>query len=254
MKYIDYFSIKVDDIQKNDIRNGYYMMELIGDDEYTPCRLPIVSIRECFDKSIGTFKLYKDDNIVSELNKKIRNKDINYMSEGIFPFMFNTELLLGCNEEIAPTIIYPYEFDKASYAFLGHEFNHSLKDTSFKEIKVKNRVNDVIPLFYERVCAENEINEDISVEILKRRLLLLRLDKEVNDDLEKQLQYFNSYYYALALYKRYKKDKILVLRLISRVLHGEISTLDLLNMLNIYNNDFDYVVSRELETIKEYVL
>ena len=85
-------------------------------------------------------------------------------------------------------------------------------------------------------------------------MLLLRLDKEVNDDLEKKLQYFNSYYYALALYKRYKTDKILVLRLISRVLHGEISTLDLLNMLNIYDSDLDYVVSRELEEIKQYIL
>ena len=70
----------------------------------------------------------------------------------------------------------------------------------------------------------------------------------------RQLQYFNSYYYALALFNRYEEDKLVILRLISRVLTGEISTLDLLKMLNIYNHDLDYNVSKELNNVKEYIL
>lgn len=156
---------------------------------------------------------------------------------------------------MVPTILCPTVFDKTSYVFLGHVLHSSLKNVNVSERKIKDRLDSVIPMFYERLCADNEMNDEISKEILRRRLVLLQLDKETNKvDLLTQFQYFNSYYYSLALYKRYKEDKLIVLRLISRVLHGEMNTLELLERLNIYGKDFDYVVSRELEEIKQYVI
>lgn len=255
MTLIEFVNAEIDSIDEIDIRNGYYMMELLGNDEYEINSLPSVSLNETLLKSIGTFKLYKSSNVYDKLHNDVYNMNIGYMPIGYIPFFFNTQILAGANNTIIPTIIYPSELDKASYAFLGHEYNHCLKDTNLKERRIRDRVSEVIPMFYEIMCADKEMDEDVSKEIMNRRLFLLQLDKEENtDDKVRQLQYFNSYYYALALHNKFKDNKILILRLIERVLLGEISTLDLLNMLNIYDKDLDYEVSYELERIKQYIL
>ena len=249
----EFFNSEIDDITEADINNAYFMRSLLGDDEFTPKETPRVTIMESVRKSLGTFDIYKS----IPLNREISNmkKQIGYMPYGDVSFCFSTQMLVGDDETIVPTIIYPMQLDKTSYAFLGHEFHHALKDVNCKERKVRDRLSEVIPMFYEMICADEEVDTDISKEILKRRLILLDEDKnEETDDVVRQLQYFNSYYYALALFNRYGKDELLVLRLVSRVLTGEISTLDLLNMLNIYDKDLDYVVSKELYNIKEYIL
>ena len=55
------------------------------------------------------------------------------------------------------------------------------------------------------------------------------------------------------LYNKYQSNKILVLRLVSRVLMGEINTLDLLKLLNIYDNSLNNIVDEELYKVKEYI-
>lgn len=255
MDMIEYYAVKIDDQSDIDKRNGLFMHELLGYNGYEEDYIPEVSIEESIRKSISTFKSYQDIKLFNRLDKSVENKSIQFMAIGDASFVFGTTMQPGESGTMIPVIICPEVFDKTSYAFLGHEFHHALKDLNIKERIVKDRLVDVIPMFYERVCAFEEQEEKVSKEILKRRLILLEDIRELdNDDCTDQLKEFNSYYYALALYTRYKKDKILVLRLISRVLNGEISTLDLLNMLDIYNSDLDYVVSRELETIKQYVL
>jgi hypothetical protein len=248
----EFYCTEIDEIDGQDVENAYYMMDLLGHEDFDMYKLPRVSVIESVTKSISTFKMYKSSALDDEVNSMKRY--IGYMPYGEVPFYFNTQMVVGENHNIVPTIVYPKVLDKTSYAFLGHEFHHALKDVNCTERKIRDRVAEVIPMFYEMMCADEESEELISKEILKRRLFLLQADKEEEtDDIARRLQYFNSYYYALALFHRYKVDKLLILRLISRVLTGEINTLDLLKMLNIYDKDLDYDVSRELEIIKEYI-
>lgn len=249
----DFFNTEIDEITEQDIDNAYYMKSLIGDIDFKLKVMPKASITETVVKSLSTFDIYKSKG----LNEKIpiMKKEIKYFPDDGIPFYFSTQMFPNDEGNIFPFITYPMELDKTSYVFLGHEFHHALKDVYCKERKIRDRVAEVIPMFYELVCANEEDDEKVSKEILKRRLLFLEADKEEDsNDLVRQLQYFNSYYYALALYNRYRKDKLLVLRLISRVLTGEINTLELLNLLNIYNINLDYYVSYELDDIKEYIL
>ena len=251
----EFAAVEIDDIQEEDIRNGNFMDALIGNYDWEPSEVPQVPVSETLGKAIGTFKLYNDNSIIDKLNHDIEESNIDFLIACPIPYFFNMDLFSGKNKMMVPTILCPTVFDKTSYVFFGHELHSSLKNVNVSERKIKDRLDSVIPMFYERVCADNEMNDEISKEILRRRLVLLQLDKETNKvDLVTQLQYFNSYYYSLVLYKRYKEDKLIVLRLISRVLHGEMNTLELLERLNIYGKDFDYVVSRELEEIKQYVL
>ena len=253
MDIIDFIQAEIDPIDNIDIRNGYYMRDLIDFKDFEFIHLNKMSLPETFVKSLSTFRLYKDNHLVEDLYEK--KKHFDYQQIGDMPFHFGIQMFVGEHNQVCPTIILPRNFDEASYAFLGHEFNHALKDINLDERRIRDRVAEVIPMFYEMMCSDLEENEDVSKEIKKRRLALLQLDKDNESEDARQLQYFNSFYYALALYNRYRKDenKIVILRLITRVLNGEISTLDLLEMLDIYGMDLDYNVSWELEMMKEYV-
>ena len=250
MDFLEFYGIKTDEIQDTDIRNGIFMSELLGDDFYPINKVTPVTLKESHTKMIFTFNKYKSDTLMEEVYRK--NKLIKYYAVGSSPYCFKNEMFLGMQDSLATTMFCPETIDKASYAFFGGQFQHALKDDKVAERKLKDRVYDVLPMFYEMTCADDEYSEDIAKEIYKRRILLLQLEKGKEENVG-TLQLFNSYYYALSLFKKYKEDKLLVLRLASRVLMGEISTLELLNLLNIYEKDLDYVVARELETIKEYV-
>lgn len=253
MDIIDFLQVEIDPMNKSDIRNGYYIKDILGDEDYILNDLPQVSLTDTFIKSLGTFKLYKDNNLVVDLFEK--KKHMDYKAVGILPFDFGVKIITGNNNQIVPRIKLPMFLNESSYVFLGNAFHHALKDVNVKERKIRDRVAEVIPMFYEMLCSDYE-EKDLSKEILKIRLTLLEIDKDNSNESAKKMQYFNSYYYALALYNKYRKDenKVLILRLITRVLKGEISTLDLLEMLNLYGMDLDYIVSCELEKIKEYVL
>ncbi len=250
----DFYNTQIDNITREDIDNAYFMMSLIGDFDFNLKKLPQVSVMESVVKSLDTFNLYKSDDLKNEIN--IMKSYVRYYpAPATIPFYFNTQMFPDKKGDIVPTIVYPMKLDKTSYAFLGHEFHHALKDVHCKERSIRDRVSEVIPMFYEMICADSEDDLDVSKEILKRRLTLLESDKpeDIDEEEIRQLQYFNSYYYALALFNRYEDDRLMIFRLISRVLTGEISTLDLLEMLDIYNSDLDYVVSKELNNIKEYI-
>ena len=253
MDIIDFIQAEIDPIDNIDIRNGYYMRDLINFKNFNFIPLNRASLPDTFVKSLGTFKLYKDNHLVEDLFEK--KKHFDYQQIGDMPFHFGIQMLVGEHNQVCPTIILPRNLDEASYAFLGHEFNHALKDINLDERRIRDRVAEVIPMFYEMLCSEYEPKEDVSKEIKKRRLALLQLDKDNESEDARQLQYFNSFYYALALYNMYRKDenKALILRLMTRVLKKEISTLDLLEMLDIYGMDLDRKVSWELEMMKEYI-
>ena len=263
MDIIKYYSIERDDITDLDIRNGMYMGELLGDEYYKITKLPPVNFNELSLKVKFTFNRYCNDKIVSKTNE---TKFFYLPSGGNLTYSFNTRAIIKNSKEIESTIFLPDKFDRASYAFFGHQIHHVLKDDNVNEIKLEKRVTDTIPLFYELLCVDSEYSKNINIntsegmitsrdianEILKRRIFLLQIEKGSGYD-EDTLQLLNSFYLALGLYKKYKEDEILVLRLISRVLLGELTTLDLLVMLDLYEKDLDYIVSRELETIKQNI-
>lgn len=251
MTIVEYYNIPIDDLEKKEVIHAEYMKELVGDEYYKLSPLPQISLKESLLKTIFTFNKYKSDRLSEELYGKVTQWD--YLPSGDVPFCFDFKMLLGVNEQMNPTVLRPDVYDRASYAFFGNAYHKALKGMNPEEIKLRDRLNDVIPLFYEIMCSDDEYSEDVSKEILRRRILLLQAEKEDNDEVD-CLECFNSYYYALALHNVYRDNKVLVLRLIERVLMGEISTLDLLNALDIYDNDSDYLVSWELEMIKQYIL
>ena len=255
MDIINFLQTEIDPMDDSDIRNGCYMRDVFEFDDYKLTKLPQVSLKESFVKSLETFKLYRNNQLLEKLMEE--KKHMDYLPLGLIPFHFSTQFFVGEHNQVLPTIMFPGVLDKASYAFFGHEFHHALKDVNPIERQIRDRVSEVIPMFYEMLCSEFEEDKVVSKEIIKRRFSLIQLDKmSETDEPIRRLQYFNSCYYALALYNKYREDenKLLILRLITRVLNGEINTMDLLEMLNIYGEDLDYNVSYELDMMKKYVL
>ena len=261
MDIIDFYMAEIDEIDNIDIRNGYYMRDLLGYDDYETTKLPNATLKETFMRALHSFNMYQDKTLSESVFEKKAHYDYYYIvdeedSDKVEPYYFNTQMNSGENRQMVPAVSLPRKLDRASYAFFGHELHHCIKDLNLNERRIRDRVSEVIPMFYEMLCSDFEMNENVSKEIKKRRLILLKLDKDSGCEDARQIQYFNSFYYALALYNMYRDDenKILILRLISRVLKGEINSLDLLYMLDLYGMDLDYKVSWELEMMKEYVL
>ncbi len=250
----EFLDVEIDKMKDEDIDRAFFILEKIPND-YDECFYihPTNDIGSNIEKSIDNFNLYKSDSLIKLITNQAKH-EILYQEQEEVPNGFNTLFVNYHNERIKPVIIYPKVLDDVSYVFIGHEYHHVLKDSHKSERRIRNRFSEVIPMFYEFMCAEEEKDEEISKEILNRRLNFLTLDKNNLDiNYEDRLQYFNSYYYALCLYNRYKKDKILILRLITRVLMCEINTLELLELLNMYDSKLDDIVDDELYDLKEYI-
>ena len=135
------------------------------------------------------------------------------------------------------------------------------------------------PIFYELIDYENS---KLKIKHLEYRLFWLTEQKEtylaiskilkdninnyklsfLNDDInatqniyEYVKSYFGSYlggfYYALILYNMYKVNPEIILNLINDVLSHKITTLDMLNKLNIYGSIEGETFEKEINTIKK---
>ncbi len=160
----------------------------------------------------------------------------------------------------------PKEFDETGSVFLGHELLHGIKDTNLNEFILMFQFLEVIPLFYELVSTEGDLQlrnrvMNIRIQALKdaytnyQNLLVSMKKTKDNKDLYKlQMNcyglYLNSFYYALVLYSLYKNDKELVISCINKVLNRDKSTLDMLVELGIDNGDFNIIFDTELDDIK----
>lgn len=161
----------------------------------------------------------------------------------------------------------PNIIDTKSEIFLGHELIHALKETNYEEYILVSLVSDVIPIFYELIGSD--MNEKVKKDIINFRMAMLKTERDTYNnatnnmkksrhekDLYKVLQnrsgqYLNSFYYALILYNMYKKDSEGIIQVINRVLSREITTLDMLIELGIYNVDNNVVFDTELEEVKK---
>lgn len=257
MKANEFFKIEFDDIEEIDIDRANYILNKIPNDYKVAQYInPSYNFDSKVDKAIEMFNVYRSENLMDLLTNMVHEEiaytttEFNGIKQGNFPIKFAVDFVDNGENKVLPIITYPRILDDVSYVFLGNNFHIALKDLNENERKLKNRFEKVIPMFYELVSSDLEEDEYISKEILTRRISLLSLDKNIFND---KLQKFNSYYYSLCLYNKYKENPILVLRLVTRVLLREITTLDLLNILNIYDNKLDNIVDDELYKIKEYI-
>jgi len=250
----EFLNTEIEEIHEEDLDRAFYILDRIPN-EYNKAYYihPTYDMEPSIDKAINKFKIYGSNELI-ELVDRQSKEEVLYREQEEIPIAYNTEFVKDSRNNVMALLTYPRILDDASYVFFGHEFHHVLKDTHRDEIKLKNRFAEVIPMFYELMSAYREEDIEVSREIVNRRMNLLTLDKVYYQASAKgKLQYFNSFYYALCLYNKYKENPIIVLRLVSRVLMGEITTLDLLNYLNIYDESLNDVVDDELYRVKEYI-
>lgn len=144
----------------------------------------------------------------------------------------------------------PVFFSPISSICLAHEHIHALKETNYKEYKYSQVLGDVLPILYELIITKDDIKlrKDLIIVwfnlISEYKIVYNRAkdmaSKHFNDkDLFKiQLtqvgQYLNSFYYALILYNKYESNPDMIISLMEMVLRGELITIEMLNLLNLY--------------------
>ena len=198
--------------------------------------------------------------------------------------IFNDESLFMCNvaysmdpcfKKIVPdsgivkSYKIPYKLNDNSFIYMGHEYMHSLKDTNYEEYKLSQSLGDVVPLFYEMVCAD--MFPKLAKGFWQSRLDMLKgnavVYKNVSVDIQRNVfnrslnlvnqsicgQYLNSFYYALLLFNMYKRCPQFVTGEIIRVLNHEITTMDLLVGLGVYNVNKDNLVIEEINKLRKVI-
>lgn len=199
--------------------------------------------KDLFEKTRYCFDIYNDDLVNARVYDIMENARY-YSVEGL-PFFFCSKFVVNPTGIITPEFVVSKYIDNSSYAFFGHEIHHALKDNNPDERKLRNRLAEVIPLFFELVSADIEKVESIKKEILDTRLGLMVVDKKKYNEEDVDdicIQYFNSFYYALCLYSKYKENPKKILNYVSKVLTHVINTQELLQLLNIYDDSLDDMV------------
>lgn len=198
---------------------------------------------------------------------KPSEEESTWKNEILFPSVnLNTTSING----IARHIMYPKNIHPCDEIFLGHEEIHLLKDTNPKEFIHLHTLIEVIPIFYEMLMSEDisYLTQDILAWRIKelkesaeeyKKLEALRKDFSIED--KKYLDmllldnsvYHLGFYYASILFNMYQKNPNKILYLVRKVLIHEITTLDLLKILGIYQvpnlEEFD----EELYKIKRII-
>lgn len=259
----------IDQLVNIDVDNIYYGKSIL--------------INELKEKSLEEIKIFGIDiknKIIDLLYRTPFNYDFDKDSK------FGTEISYSFDESdslvskigIVSGYIVPSKLYELSVYHFVHEYIHMLKDTNYDEYKSFISLGEVIPLFYELMI----YNPD---EMLKKELLRLRMfwlfenrkdyllldylylgewinefvcetDNDCKCDvyefmISKIGCYLNSFYYAVILYNMYKDNPKKILDLVSRVLKQEITTLEMLNILNIYGDINGSVFEKELDVIRK---
>jgi len=247
-----------------------------------------ISLEELREKSLEELKLF--DSLVVSRASSILSETPIVMSEGTEVFEFGTMVsydhlddgrIVADSGTISKYII-PNELSEFSILNFTHEQLHGLKETNYNEYLDNRVLGETIPLFYELVT--NGLNENLKKELLKFRLQVLWGDKEEykifnylyestgffdifvsnNGDIttKKSLYeyirslrscYLNSFYYAVILYNMYKVNPQKILNLVSMVLKHEMTTLQLLQCLDVYGDVRGEIFEKEMCNIKRLI-
>ena len=187
-----------------------------------------------------------------EINKRYQELIINrYMiHQCLLPQEYSTSFK---GNQIPWDLNIPYELDELSHIFIGHEVMHVLAlSYNYEEWKYALLYNEVIPMLYELIQADDE-NFETKKNIINLRLSMLvkMYNNAYNDEILEKLQndkeglkyyqipehqYFISFYYTALVYKMYNDSPEDILTIIKNVLNQKITTKEMLERLNIYDD------------------
>ena len=226
-----------------------------------------VNIDNLYKSALDSFLIYDDNEILEKIDRIFQTSKVVYYDSyestiTDFKSIINHKKTNQNGNYVAEKITIPDKFNSLASVYFEHELHHILKDVYPNEYKLMLRYADVIPMFYELIKAEN--TDDLTCKtIINNRIALLYEIKNdfTNSNLyansiiftflnSKKYQYLNSFYYSLLLYKYYKESPEEILKLVSYVLKGKITTLDLINTLGINNRKFDDDANNEFIIIK----
>lgn len=149
--------------------------------------------------------------------------------------------------KVPAKLIVPTKFRKTSSVFMAHELIHMLKERNELECRDMINYGEVLPMLIELIIAfsyEYENTENIlgkrseSIKISARCFkelfeeyksnAMLGTDKATLAALDESGSYVNSFYYTLALFSLYLRDRDYMLNMISNVLNCRMTTRDLI--------------------------
>lgn len=241
----------------------------------------IISKNYALNQSIEEFKIFNEENyqrLLCIIKQVEFQKDYPLYNCGVV-----TSYSISSNQTFTNGIIRKYHLPKKIHNIdiisLGHEHCHALKETNLKEHQNQLISGEIIPIFYELINFEFNFLKE---KYLEYRLFWLKEQKEIyltsskilkgsitnntlsflKNDIEESKKmyeyiksYFGSYlggfYYALILYSLYKKEPKKILNLVNDVLSHKITTIDMLNKLNIYCNIQGETFEKEITNIKK---
>lgn len=210
----------------------------------TNCGLDSIKHGKCF------FYYYHDEELMNRVERIVENA--LYIENGKYPFSYAT--LIGFDSYDKRQIIFytPCKYDDISKVFFTHELHHALEDTNNNECRDKRRFSEIIPLFSEMVSFEKEKDDSLKKEMVKSRMILLKMDLKALKETKNTaiLYYYSNYYYALCLYDLYLREPKEVMTMVSKVLKHFISTKDLLGNLDLFDVDNSIVKEKMNRLIK----
>lgn len=162
----------------------------------------------------------------------------------------------------------PDFMDDTSVVFLSSEHIHALKDTNIDEYKYSGELGDVLSYLFEMILVDKYsiFQKDVyNARIMELKKSFIDYKNYINQikkfkdykDLYKILmclagQSLNSYYYALLLYKMYKENPSMILDYVNKILNHNISTMDMLVELGLYEQDLKEDFKEEIDEIKKF--
>lgn len=218
-----------------------------------------LSLDELISRTLDLFSIYDDKRIADKaailLDKsRFIIKETDSSSCGIELFSTDIGTIRDNNDLFSlNNIVVPDKYGNLSPIYLGHEVHHAIKDVNPSEYQYMLRYSDVIPMFFEFVCADKVSDEEKSAIIGNRLHILLQSQSSLRDHYtntnrnifteltnSKNAQHLGSFYYAIVLYILYQNDPKKTLNMVKNVLLHEDTTYDMLKRNNIgsnYNND-----------------
>ncbi len=148
------------------------------------------------------------------------------------------------------SVFVPETITLSSTAFLSHEFAHIIKEENPNECKGINTNLEVVPILIELITADlilpnpEIIHIERDITMYHEAVFFKRILKELKNEHTSQerkvlitalgtsLVYLNSFYYAMILYNIYLDDNEFVLALINKVLNKELTTFDVIVMID----------------------
>ncbi len=210
------------------------------------CSLKSSTYDDELSKTFNNLKFYfNDKDIINRYNDIVIKRHIIHqcLCKGEYSTSF-------VGPQLAWSLNLPYNLDELSHVFIGHEIIHVLTThDNYREWKYTLLYSEVISMLYELIQANDKDSK------MKKCIINFRLTKLIemyniaftedvlqtlkNDEiglkyyqiLEKQ--YFISFYYTVLIYILYKDEPQKILNMIKKVLKQEITTLEMLEQLNI---------------------